>query len=117
MSEPSGAGESQEFDPIYCQNCGNDVPPVSDFCDECGVEIGTVASSGTNRRLKASGIISGAISLVFLPIVFGPISIMCGYLLYDRGEREWGKWIAIGGFVAMIIGIVLGIVVLSALGA
>jgi len=24
-------------DPIYCQNCGNDMPPVSEFCDECGV--------------------------------------------------------------------------------
>jgi len=113
MSEPSGAGE---FDPIYCQNCGNDMPPISDYCDECGVEVGTVATDETNRRLKASGIISAAISLVFLPIVFGPIAIICGYLLYDRGDEEWGKWIAVGGFVAMVIGIVLGVVVLSALG-
>jgi len=108
--------ETSTSDPIYCQNCGNDVPPVSDFCDECGVEIGTVAADGTNKKLKASGIISAAVSLVFLPIVFGPIAIMCGYLLYDRGDEEWGKWIALGGFVAMIIGIVIGIVAFSALG-
>ena len=101
-------------DPIYCQNCGNDMPPVSEFCDECGVEVGARAADGTNKKLKASGIISAALSLIILPIVFGPISIICGYLLYDRGEREWGKWIAIGGSIAMIIGFVLSFLIVSA---
>lgn len=108
--------ETSTTDPIYCQNCGNDMPPVSEFCDECGVEIGTVAADGTNKKLKASGIISGALSLVFLPIVFGPISIICGYLLYDRGEEDWGKWMAVGGFAAMVIGFLLAFVVFSAMG-
>jgi hypothetical protein len=102
--------------PIYCQNCGNDVPPVSDFCDECGVEIGTVATDGTNKRLKATGIISGALALVFLPILFGPLSMLCGYLLYDRGETQWGTWMAVGGFVAMVFGFLLAFVVFSAMG-
>ena len=113
----SGApSENSTSDPIYCQNCGNDVPPISDFCDECGVEIGTVAADEANKKLKASGIISAAISLIFLPIVFGPISIMCGYLLYDRGDEEWGKWIALGGFVAMVIGILLTWAVVAGTG-
>jgi hypothetical protein len=104
-------------DPIYCQNCGNDMPPVSEFCDECGVEVGARAAAGTNKKLKASGIISAALSLIFLPIIFGPISIMCGYLLYDRGEGAWGKWIAIGGGVAMVIGFTLSYIIFSAVQA
>lgn len=104
-------------DPIYCQNCGNDMPPVSDFCDDCGVEIGAMAAGETNNKLKASGIISGALSLVILPVVFGPISMLCGYLLYDRGEKSWGKWIAIGGFTGMVIGTILAWVVFSAIQA
>ena len=108
--------ETSTTDPIYCQNCGNDMPPVSEFCDECGVEVGAVATDGTNKKLKASGIISAALSLIFLPVVFGPISIACGYLLYDRGDEEWGKWIGIGGLVAMVIGMVLAWVVFAAIG-
>ena len=104
-------------DPIYCQNCGNDMPPVSEFCDECGVEVGARAAGETNKKLKASGIISAALSLVILPIVFGPISIICGYLLYDRGETAWGKWVAIGGTVAMIIGFALSYIIFSAIQA
>lgn len=113
----SGEGPTEQgtMDPIYCQNCGNDMPPVSEFCDECGVEVGTRAASETNKRLKASGIISGALSLVFLPILFGPISMVCGYLLYDRGEKEWGKWIAVGGFVAMVLGVALAYVLYGVL--
>jgi len=117
MSDTGISSENSTSDPIYCQNCGNDMPPVSEFCDECGVEVGVHAANETNKKLKASGIISGALSLIFLPIVFGPISIICGYLLYDRGEKEWGKWIAIGGAVAMVVGFLLSYIILSAVQA
>jgi len=100
-------------DPIYCQNCGNDMPPISDYCDECGIEVGSIAHDDTSTRLIASGIISGSLALVFLPIILGPFSVVCGYLLYDRGERAWGKGIAAGGLASTILGTILALAITS----
>ena len=113
MSDDRTTDEFSTSDPIYCQNCGNEMPPVSEFCDECGVEVGSVVRDDTNTRLKASGIISGSLALVFLPIVLGPFSMICGYLLYDRGEHVWGKGIAAGGLVSTILGTVLALAITS----
>ena len=112
----SGKSESDDdFDPIYCQNCGNDMPPVSEYCEECGVGVGTTGRSDNSvtTRLKASGLISAVLSLVFLPIILGPLSMVCGYLLYDRGEEAWGKGIAVVGFVGMVVGSVLAVILFS----
>jgi hypothetical protein len=70
-------------------------------------------SSGTGRTLSIVGFVCAALSLLFLPIVFGPAAIVLGIVGYRKGDRL-GMWAAIAGLVCMIAGMALGVAVLHA---
>jgi hypothetical protein len=71
------------------------------------------ASGGTGRTLSIVGFVCAALSLLFLPIVFGPAAIVLGIVGYRKGDRL-GMWAAIAGLVCMIAGMALGVAVLHA---
>ncbi len=52
------------------------------------------------------GFISAAISLVLLPILFGPLAILLGYLAKKDGDSR-GQALLITGIVCMILGFAL----------
>lgn len=73
---------------------------------------GTKVGSGA-RAMTIIGFVCAAISLLFIPIVFGPAAIILGVLAYKRGDRL-GLWAAIAGGVCMVVGMILGMAVFAA---
>ena len=92
----------------YCQSCGAELAADSQFCESCGTEVGSSDSSSDHTALKLIGGTSAVISLIFLPIIFGPLSMLCGFLVYSKGDEQTGKRLAIGGFACMCVGMFLG---------
>jgi lipopolysaccharide export LptBFGC system permease protein LptF len=63
--------------------------------------------AGTTEGVIA--IISGVISLLFIPIVFGIAGITLGVVSYRKGSKTLGLVASILSAVFMIIGVILGI--------
>lgn len=45
---------------------------------------------GRGRNLAIAGIVSGAVSFLVIPILFGPLGVLLGILGLARGERRLG---------------------------
>lgn len=58
--------------------------------------------------LKVWGWICTGTSLLLLPLVFGIIGIILGYLVRSRGDKEQGTIIMIASIGTMILGIWIG---------
>lgn len=58
--------------------------------------------------LKVWGWICTGTSLLFLPLVFGIIGIILGYLVRSRGDKEQGTIIMIASIGTMILGVWIG---------
>jgi hypothetical protein len=71
-------------------------------------------SDSSARILSIIGAVFAVISLVFIPIVFGPIGAVLGFVGYSKGDKPFGLWVGIGAIVATIIGMVLGAIVWNA---
>jgi hypothetical protein len=69
-------------------------------------------SESRGRPFTIAGLVCGLLSIVFLPIILGPLGIVFGFVGYGRGDRK-GLWVGIGAIVCMVIGMVLGYVVWS----
>lgn len=72
---------------------------------------------GPGRRQGAQifsilAIVCGVLSILILPIIFGPIGIILAVIANRRGEPLWkiALGVAVGG---MVLGFILGAVVLS----
>ena len=78
---------------------------------------GTMTTTGTAtggaRTMTIIGFVCAAISLLFLPIVFGPAAIVLGIVAYKKGDRL-GMWAAVAGAAGLVIGMVLGMLVFAA---
>lgn len=61
------------------------------------------------RIYSIIGLISSILSLIFLPIVFGPIAIILGYIARKKGDKNFGLVVITLGITLMIISILLGI--------
>lgn len=61
------------------------------------------------RIYSIIGLISSIASLIFLPILFGPIAIVLGYIARKKGDKDFGLIVIIMGIVLMIVSIALGI--------
>lgn len=64
--------------------------------------------SGGVRAMSIIGIVLGALALLFLPIVFGPIGIVLGAVAYGKGDKTVGLAALIVASVGMIAGMALG---------
>ena len=57
------------------------------------------------------GVASGAIAFVFVPLVFGLLSVFCGIQIFRKHNELHGILVAAWGGVALIFGTVIGFLV------
>jgi amino acid permease len=73
----------------------------------------------TATRSSATGFVIGGlvcaiVALVFLPIIFGPVGAVLGFVGYAKGDKR-GLWVGIGAIVATFAGMLIGVAVLHAM--
>lgn len=70
----------------------------------------TRANAG--RGFTIGGAICAVAALVILPIVFGPIGAVLGFVGYAKGDKA-GLWVGIGAIVATVAGFLIAAALLS----
>lgn len=111
---------------MFCSKCGTKSKNEDNFCSQCGtaltLEIATTIetsvrnlNNGQPRKEGTVYIVLGwifiAISLLFFPILFGPGSVIMGYMVRKSGRIRHGTIIMILGVVAAILGMIIGALV------
>lgn len=69
--------------------------------------------SSQGRPWVIAGGVCAGLALIFVPIVLGPLGAAFGFIGRAKGDAA-GLWVGIAGIVTTIVGIILGIVILSA---
>lgn len=116
---------------MYCKNCGNQIEKDAKFCPLCGAsqenkelyteqispkiekslsEVKDQISKGkqSGNLYKIVGWVSVVISLLFIPVLFGAIGVIMGYL-YREHEEKYGTILMIAGVAGGILGTLLGL--------
>jgi len=71
-------------------------------------------SSQSAPRLKPGqaaaiwGVVAAGWAVFVLPLFFGPVGMVLGGFAWWRGERR-GRWVIVGAFAAMLIGLAIGL--------
>lgn len=115
MATSRQANPSRE---IFCPECGEKISAKAEICPECGVRVegktdNFESSSENKTRLGQKGytivgILSGLVSFLLLPIVFGPISIFSGIQLLRYHDERYGIGVIALGGSGLIIGMLIG---------
>lgn len=116
---------------MYCRQCGKEIANESKFCQFCGAgqesevtldkplmkksteqtinEVKEQISNGqeTGKLYLIIGWISMVVSLLFIPVVFGAIAVIMGYLYRDKDEKM-GTVLMIAGVAGAIFGFLFG---------
>jgi molecular chaperone DnaK len=78
------------------------------------IRAGTPGGGSPNGRpWTVAGMVCGLIAILFLPIIFGPLGIIFGFMGQKRGDDPWGRYVGIGSIATMLIGFGLGIAAVS----
>ena len=77
----------------------------------------TESESGEKTRIgktayTAIGVLSGAIAFVFVPILFGLLSVFCGVQVFRRYSEYQGLAIMVWGGFGLFVGLILGLLYL-----
>lgn len=115
----------------YCRKCGKEIIDESKYCQFCGALQETDETTGADAVKKSTeqtinemkeqivhgqetgklyliiGWVSMIVSLVFIPIVFGAIAVIMGYLYREKDEKM-GMILMIAGVSGAIFGVLLG---------
>lgn len=98
----------------YCAECGEKINAKAEICPGCGVRQPDAPDRKKEEDMDkvnqytALGIVTGIIAFWFLPIVFGPLSIICGYQILRHGRPTRGILIMAFGAIAFIVGWIIG---------
>lgn len=65
------------------------------------------------RNWAVAGIVSGAVAVVLLPVIFGPLGVAFGIVALVKGSRGLGAAAIIAGILGLVFGVVLSAVLLS----
>jgi hypothetical protein len=102
---------------LYCEGRGTVVgrstmiePPRPSYSPE------DRPARGPGRNLAIAGIVSGAISFLVVPILFGPLGVLLGILGLARGERRLGTIAILVSVLGLVVGFVLSFLVLYLAG-
>jgi len=60
------------------------------------------------RIFTILGAVSGVIAIVFIPILFGPIGVILGFVGHAKGDKPLGMYVGIASIVTTIVGMALG---------
>jgi hypothetical protein len=89
-----------------CSACGTLTQTAKTFCPECGTTYGE-PGGGRSASLVWGAFACAAASLLFFPIVLGPVAIILSAVAMKRQEPHAA--LALGASVAgMVIGFILG---------
>lgn len=72
----------------------------------------TEAKQQAGRAYSVGGFICAAVALLFLPIIFGPIGAVLGFVGYSKGDKA-GLWAGIAAIVATFLGFVIAAMVMG----
>lgn len=116
---------------MYCRKCGKEIADESKYCQFCGSSQETVEVTGieivkksaeqtlsemkeqiihgqeTGKLYLIIGWVSMVVSLVFIPVAFGAVAVIMGYLYRDKDEKM-GTVLMIAGVAGAILGVLLG---------
>lgn len=116
---------------MYCRKCGKEIADESKYCQFCGSSQETVEVNGieivkksteqtlsemkeqiahgqeTGKLYLIIGCVSMVVSLVFVPVAFGAVAVIMGYLYRDKDEKM-GTVLMIAGVAGAILGVLLG---------
>ncbi|EGO8505044.1 zinc ribbon domain-containing protein [Enterococcus faecalis] len=116
---------------MYCRKCGKEIADESKYCQFCGssqeivevtgIEIVKKSAEQTLSEMKEQiihgqetgklyliiGWVSMVVSLVFVPVVFGAVAVIMGYL-YGKKDEKMGTILMIAGVAGAIFGVLLG---------
>jgi hypothetical protein len=54
------------------------------------------------------GVVAAGWAVFVLPVFFGPVGMALGGFAWWRGERR-GRWVIVGAFAAMLVGLAIGL--------
>ena len=116
---------------MYCRKCGKEITDESKYCQFCGALQETDETTGADAVKKSTeqtinemkeqivhgqetgklyliiGWISMVVSLAFIPVVFGAVAVIMGYL-YREKDEQMGTILMIAGVAGAIFGVLLG---------
>lgn len=116
---------------MYCRKCGKEITDESKYCQFCGALQETDETTGADEVKKSTeqtinemkeqivhgqetgklyliiGWVSMVVSLVFIPIIFGAVAVIMGYLYREKDEKM-GTILMIAGVAGAIFGVLLG---------
>lgn len=116
---------------MYCRKCGKEIADESNYCQFCGSSQETVEVNGmeivkksteqtlsemkeqiahgqeTGKLYLIIGWVFMVVSLVFVPVAFGAVAVIMGYLYRDKDEKM-GTVLMIAGVAGAILGVLLG---------
>lgn len=116
---------------VYCSKCGKQIEESSKFCPFCGTAQERNASSGGELIKQGAeetfkdvrnqidqkkqngqlylivGWVSMVVSLLFIPVLFGAIAVIMGYLYRDKDEKM-GTILMIASVAGGILGVLIG---------
>lgn len=102
----------EQFPTKLCSACGTLRQTVKTFCPECGTTYGE-PGGGRSAGFVWGAFACAAVSLLFFPIVLGPVAIVLSAVAMKRKEPHAS--VALGLSVAgMVIGFVLGFLAFNA---
>ena len=114
----------------FCPNCGqtvnlenhapnvNRIPSTSPSYPQRPTSSTSFLQNNYQQNSSQSGLVTGAyicaaISLLFIPILFGPIGVILGVIANSNGD-ERGSTAAIISGICTVVGMVIGILVFAA---
>jgi hypothetical protein len=100
---------------MFCPKCGKEQLGEVRYCGSCGAELAlpgsspaVMASTKSATGFVIASVICAAISLLFVPPLFGVGGIMLGYFAFRRNRTAGIVCMAISG-VCMVVGVILGV--------
>lgn len=115
---------------MYCRKCGKELTDESKYCQFCGALQETDETTGADEVKKSTeqtfsemkeqivhgqetgklyliiGWVSMVVSLAFIPVVFGAVAVIMGYL-YGEKDEKMGTILMIAGVAGAIFGVLL----------
>ena len=73
-----------------------------------------VRARSEGRTLTIVGFVLAGIAVFFFPIIFGPAGAICGGIAMSKGD-PLGKWALIAGIAGMVLGMIIGVALISSM--
>lgn len=114
---------------MFCSNCGFQVNHGGNFCSSCGSKLALQQATGENTfndqtitHVQSSpnnngtvfvilGWVFFAISLIFIPILFGAGAFIMGYLVRKNSNETHGTILMVMAIAGAVLGMLIGIAV------